>query len=63
MEQLRRKEAPAQPGKKRDAEPRITLPAIRRALQDLLSPRAKPDCTYCNPHRHVFDRTPYFLTE
>jgi len=62
-EQLRRKEAPVEPGKKRDPEPRITLPAIRRALQDLLSPRAKPDCTYCNPHRHVFDRTPHFLTE
>jgi SRSO17 transposase len=62
-EQLRRKEAPAQPGKKREQEPRITLPAIRRALQDWLRPMAKPDCTYCNPHRHVFDRTPYFLTE
>jgi SRSO17 transposase len=62
-EQLRRKEAPVEPGTKRDAAPRITLPAIRRALQDLLSPKAKPDCTYCNPHRHVFDRTPYFLTE
>ena len=62
-EQLGRKEAPAQPGKKRDPEPRITLPAIRRALQDWLRPMAKPDCTYCNPHRHVFDRTPHFLTE
>jgi SRSO17 transposase len=63
LEQLRRKEAPVPPGGKRGSEPRITLPAIRRALQDLLSPKAKPDCTYCNPHRHVFDRIPYFLTE
>jgi SRSO17 transposase len=62
-EQLRRQEAPVPPGKKRDREPRMTLPAIRRALQGLLRPLAKPDCTYCNPHRHVFDRTPHFLTE
>ena len=36
---LRAKEAPASPGKKRDSEPRITLPAVRRALQQLLRPR------------------------
>jgi hypothetical protein len=29
----------------------------------LLRPMAKPDCTYCNPHIHVFDQTPRFLTE
>ena len=63
LEQLREKEAPAQPGTKRGDEPRITLPAIRRALQQLLSPKAKPDCTYCNPHAHVFDRMPHYLTE
>ena len=39
------------------------LPAVRRALQQLLRPMAKPDCTYCNPHAHVFDRIPYYLTE
>jgi SRSO17 transposase len=63
LEQRRAKEAPAQPGTKRDEPPRITLPAIRRALQELLRPTAKPDCTYCNPRIHVFDRAPYFLTE
>jgi SRSO17 transposase len=63
LEQLREKEAPALPEKKRDSQPRITLPAIRRALQQLLRPMAKPECTYCNPYAHVFDRTPYHLTE
>jgi SRSO17 transposase len=64
LEQHReKKEAPAPPGSKRGDEPRITLPAIRRALQRLLSPKAKPDCTYCNPHAHVFDRIPHYLTE
>ena len=63
LEQLRVKEAPASPGEKRDSEPRITLPAVRRALQELLRPTAKPDCTYCNPYAHVFDRISYHLTE
>ena len=63
LEQLREKETPASPGTKSDTEPRITLPAIRRALQQFLRPTAKPDCTYCNPHAHVFDRTPRYLTE
>ena len=53
LEQLRAKEVPASPGKKSGEPPRITVPAIRRALQDLLSPRAKPDCEYCNPHFHL----------
>jgi SRSO17 transposase len=53
LEQLREKEAPALPGKKSGAAPRMTVPAIRRALQDLLNPRAKPDCEYCNPHYHL----------
>jgi SRSO17 transposase len=52
-EQLRQKEAPASPGKKSDKLPRITVPAIRRALQELLRPRAKADCEYCNPHYHL----------
>ena len=55
--------ATGRPGKKGDREPVITLPAIRRALQRLLRPTAKPDCTYCNPHAHVFDRAPHQLTE
>lgn len=63
LEQLRENEAPVQPGKKREDGPRITLPAIRRALQRLLRPMAKPDCTYCNPHVHVFDKNIRFLTE
>jgi SRSO17 transposase len=63
LEQLRTKEAPAQPGKKSDQQPRITLPALRRALQQLLRPMAKPDCTYCNPHIHIFDQRMQFLTE
>ena len=63
LEQLRVKEAPASPGEKRDSEPRITLPAVRRAPQELLRPTAKPDCTYCNPYAHVFDRISYHLTE
>ena len=64
LEQLReKKEAPASPGSKSGTAPRITLPAIRRALQRLLRPTAKPDCSYCHPHAHVFDRTPYHLTE
>jgi SRSO17 transposase len=53
LEQLREKEVPALPGEKSGEAPRITVPAIRRALQDLLSPRAKPDCEYCNPHYHL----------
>ena len=63
LEQLREKEAPASPGTKSGPTPRITLPAIRRALQQFLRPTAKPDCTYCNPHAHVFDRAPPHLTE
>jgi SRSO17 transposase len=53
-EQLReKKEAPASPGKKSKQVPRVTVPAIRRALQELLKPSAKPDCEYCNPHYHL----------
>ena len=63
LEQLRAKEAPVQPGKQRDHEPRITLPAIRRALQNLLRSMAKPDCTYCTPRIHVVDWRTRFLTE
>jgi SRSO17 transposase len=53
LEQLREKEAPASPGKKSEQSPRITVPAIRRALQELLRPHAKADCEYCNPHYHL----------
>ena len=63
LEQLRAKEAPVPPGKKSEAGPRITLPAIRRALQHLLKPMARPDCTYCNPHIYIFEQTMPFLTE
>ena len=63
LEQLKAKEAPASPGKNRDSEPRITLPAVRRALQQLLRPMAKPDCTCFNTYAHMFDQIPYHLTE
>src|SRR6202044_30703 len=52
LERLREKERPAAPGEKGGKAPRVTLPAIRRALQQLLSPRARPDCTYCHPCAH-----------
>src|SRR3954469_20344430 len=29
--------------------PVITVPAIRRALQRLLAPVSRPDCTHCRP--------------
>jgi SRSO17 transposase len=53
LEQLREKEVPALPGEKSGEAPRVTVPAIRRALQELLIPRARPDCEYCNPHYHL----------
>src|SRR4051812_24678457 len=42
-------ETPGEAGKKRGTEPVITLPAVRRALQQMLSPRARPECPHCNP--------------
>jgi SRSO17 transposase len=63
LERLREKERPAAPGKKGGKAPRVTLPAIRRALQELLSPRAKPDCTYCHPCAHLYIRQMEILTE
>ena len=64
LEQLRKKkEAPVSPGTKREAEPRITVPAIRRALQRFLMPRAKPDCEYCNPYHHLLFQQSQILTE
>jgi SRSO17 transposase len=53
LEQHREKEVPAPPGKKSENSPRITLPAIRRALQKLLRPQAQADCEYCNPYYHL----------
>lgn len=50
LEQLRAKRDPAQPGKKGDTERGLTLPAIRCALQRLLSPRARPNRSYLKPH-------------
>jgi SRSO17 transposase len=63
LEQLREKETPALPGKKSEQRPRITLPAIRRALQRFLMPRAKPDCSYCNPYHHLLIQRSRNLTE
>lgn len=64
LERLREeKEAPASPESKSVPATRITLPAIRRALQRLLRPMAKADCTYCNPHAHTFDQPLHHLTE
>ena len=63
LEQLRERETPALPGEKSESGPRITLPAIRRALQRFLRPRAKPDCNYCNPHHHLLIQRSPILTE
>jgi hypothetical protein len=63
VEQLRAKEAPASPGSKSGPRPRITVPGIRRALQGLLRPVAKPDCGYCNPYYHLIIQHSPILTE
>jgi SRSO17 transposase len=63
LEQRRAKEAPASPGKKSGPEPKLTLPAIRRGLQRLLTPKAKPDCKHCNPFHHLLFQQSHFLTE
>jgi SRSO17 transposase len=63
LEQLREKEAPASPGSKSGPGPRITVPGIRRALQRLLRPVAKPDCEYCNPYYHLLIQRSQILTE
>ena len=42
---------PLDAGKKGDTQPVLTLPGVRRALQHLLMPLAKPDCTYCRTPR------------
>ncbi len=63
LEQLREKERPAAQGKKGGKAPQITLPAIRRALQRLLSPRARPDCPYCHPCAHLYNQQMEILTE
>jgi SRSO17 transposase len=63
LEQLRAKEAPASPGSKSVPGPRITVPAIRRSLQRLLRPVAKPDCEYCNPYYHLLIQRSRILTE
>jgi SRSO17 transposase len=63
LEQLREKEAPAMLGTKSERRPRITVPAIRRALQRFLMPRAKPDCEYCNPYHHLLFQQSQILTE
>jgi hypothetical protein len=44
-------------------QPRITLPAIRRVLQQLLRPLARPDCCYCNPYYHSLNQRAQVLTE
>ena len=48
--------------KKGDTGPRITLPAIRRALQRLLSPRARPYCSYCHKCAHLWIKMMEILT-
>jgi SRSO17 transposase len=63
LERLREKERPAAPVGKGGKAPRVTLPAIRRALQQLLSPRARPDCTYCHPGAHLYIQQMEILTE
>jgi hypothetical protein len=44
-------------------QPRITVPGMRRALQQLLRPMAQPDCRDCNPHIHALDQRSQILTE
>ena len=50
LERHRGQEHPVQPGKKGGRQPVLTLPAVRRALQQMLRPVAKPDCPYCRSH-------------
>jgi SRSO17 transposase len=50
LERHRGQEHPVKPGKKGARQPVLTLPAVRRALQWLLLPLAKPDCSYCRSH-------------
>jgi SRSO17 transposase len=50
LERHRTQEHPVQPGKKGGRQPVLTLPAVRRALQLLLRPLARPDCPYCRSH-------------
>jgi SRSO17 transposase len=50
LERHRGQEHPVKPGKKGGKQPVLTLPAVRRALQQLLRPLAKPDCSYCRSH-------------
>jgi len=50
LERHRGQEHPVKPGKKGGRQPVLTLPAVRRALQQLLRPIAKPDCSYCCAH-------------
>src|SRR5205085_1617085 len=47
-----RPSAPGSAGEKGGTQPVLTLPAVRRALQRLLLPVAKPDCPYCRSHLH-----------
>lgn len=35
----------------------ITVPSIRRALQELLAPRCRHDCEYCRQARAAPDET------
>lgn len=49
LEQRRARRGRSRPGKKGCRTPVITLPAIRRALQQLLALVSRPDCAYCRP--------------
>jgi SRSO17 transposase len=62
-EQLRAKQTSASLGKNSDQPPRIALPALRRALQRFLRPRAKPDCNYCYPFHYLLIQRSQILTE
>jgi len=50
LERHRGQEHPVKPGEKGGRQPALTLPAVRRALQQLLRPVAKPDCQHCRAH-------------
>ena len=53
LEQLREKEAPASPGRKSEPGAADHRAGDPPRVAGLLSPRAKPDCEYCNPHYHL----------
>ena len=63
LKQRRERRPRSSRGRKGGPPPRITVPVIRRALQQLRRPMARPDCDYCNPLCRPFDQRLQILTE